>query len=96
LDDGANASLIVASPDLLEALEGLTLFFRLPGESDAAAYGRASAAFWRETGLIAPGRYAFPMAGADDEARAEAWNKWVAEKASKARTAIAKARELSN
>lgn len=89
----ANAALIAAAPELLKALTGLVTFFSPPGECSMERFERLAAEFYRETGMLAPGK-SEPMEcsyqGRDEERR-ERYDRWVADRVAAARAAIAKA-----
>jgi hypothetical protein len=88
-----DAALYAASPDLFEALEGLMDIHRLDGESDLDFFERRASAFFRDTGVLAPGKDAPPNCSQPSEAETRAmFDEWLAARVSKARAALSKAK----
>lgn len=85
----ANARLIAAAPALYEALSGVEFIFARPGESSVDRFERLAEAFYRDTGLLAPGKDA-PAAGGqpDDDVRRERYDAWIDARLSAARSAL--------
>jgi hypothetical protein len=70
---------------LLSALQGVHLFFNLPGENSNDAFERVAAVFCKETGYLRPGKDCVIHS---HEERRDAWDKWVAGKLAAAQNAI--------
>ena len=87
-DCEANAHLIAAAPDLLEALKGLMVFYKAANEDSFVRFERLADEFKAETGYIRPGK---DCVRDSPEERERAWNEWVDAKIDRARAAIAKA-----
>lgn len=89
--DDRDVHLIVAAPDLYEALNGLEPLFGRPHENSLERFERIAAQFYRETGFLAPGKDA-PAAGGqpDIEERRQRYDAWIDAKVAKARAALAK------
>ena len=85
----ANARLIAAAPDLYEALSDVEFLFARPGENSVERFERLAEAFYRDTGLLAPGKDA-PAAGGqpDREERSEKYDAWIDAKIASARAAL--------
>ena len=89
----ANARLIAAAPDMLEALQGLQQFFAMPDECSIGRFDRLAEQYRRETGNWAPGK-SIPDAyndSTDCETRRTEYDAWVQSKVDAARAAIARA-----
>lgn len=85
LADAANAV-----TELTGALKGLAEIFALPGEGSTARFDRLADAFYRDTGMMAPGKDApMGMGGCSTEERSAAYDAWIAGRVSKARAALA-------
>lgn len=78
-----------AAPALYEALSGVEFIFARPGESSVDRFERLAEAFYRDTGLLAPGKDA-PAAGGqpDDDVRRERYDAWIDARLSAARSAL--------
>lgn len=74
---------------LIEALSGVEFIFARPGENSVERFERLAEAFYRDTGLLAPGKDA-PAAGgqpARDE-RSARYDAWIDAKIERARSAL--------
>lgn len=78
-----------AAPDLYEALSDVEFLFARPGENSVERFERLAEAFYRDTGLLAPGKDA-PAAGGqpDREERSEKYDAWIDAKIASARAAL--------
>ena len=89
----ANARLIAAAPDMLEALKALLELFTAPEETALDTFERIGEAFYIETGMLRPGKSEPPECdyeGRTEERRA-AFDAWISGRLETARAAIAKA-----
>lgn len=84
----ANARLIAAAPDLLEALQWREQFEPREGEDVNERFERIAAVFYRETGHLRPGK---DCSMESMDVRQAAWDEWMEAGRAKARAAIAKA-----
>lgn len=72
------------------ALNGLVCLYAMPGESNFDRFERVAAMFYRETGLLAPGKDS-SAASSDStsyEHRIERWEAWYAERVENARALL--------
>ncbi|MBO0358647.1 hypothetical protein J0X19_11880 [Hymenobacter sp. BT186] len=84
----ANARLIAAAPDLLEALQWYQMFEAKDGEDSIDRFERVAREFRKATGYLKPGK---DCRTHDPEERQAAWSKWIDEGTDRARAVIAKA-----
>lgn len=70
----ANAHLIAAAPDMYAALKGLLDILIAPNESAFENFERTAEAFYRNTGMLAPGKDS--ATGPSHEERANAFKSW--------------------
>lgn len=88
-----NASLIAAAPDMYEALESVLVLLRWRGEGPLEAVERMCEQFYRDTGMMAPGKSVAAAANShSEEERLKEWEQWALVKVDKARVTLAKAR----
>jgi hypothetical protein len=85
----ANANLIGAATDLLEALQWREQFEPREGEDSNERFERIAAVFYRETGFLRPGK---DCRVNSHEERQEAWDAWMQRGRDACRVAIAKAK----
>lgn len=88
--NAANARLIAAAPELLEALVWREQFERRAGEDSNDLFERVAANFRRETGFLRPGK---DCRVHSYEERQDAWEAWMEAGRARVRAAIAKATE---
>ena len=88
-DVAANARLIAAAPALYEALSGVEFIFSRPGEDSVERFERLAAAFYRDTGVMMPGKDT-PAAGdqPDIEESRKKYDAWIDAKVAAARSAL--------
>jgi hypothetical protein len=74
---------------LREALSGVEFIFSRPGEDSVERFERLAAAFYRDTGVMMPGKDA-PAAGGqpDIEERRKKYDAWIDAKIERARSAL--------
>lgn len=84
---------ICDEPDeVLDALVGLEVLYLRDGEGWNECFERVGELFHRDTGYLRPGKDYGALSNFDDEqGRSAAWEKWIADKVSAARAAIARA-----
>lgn len=88
----ANAHLIAAAPELLDALRWFEQFQNRHDENSHACFERVAETFHRETGYLSPGKAVNPHYGATQhQERSDAWNAWYSAGVERARAAIVKA-----
>jgi hypothetical protein len=89
----ANARLIAASPEVLEALKGLRELHAMRGENRSETWERIAELFYNETGILAPGKdQPAAMCGTPTrEERDTAYRDWLDARVDAATAAIAKA-----
>lgn len=87
-ESAANAHLISAAPDLLEALMWREQFERRSEESAVETFERVAEVFYRETGHLAPGK---DCCLTSPEVRQQAWDEWMSAGRARVRAAITKA-----
>jgi hypothetical protein len=89
----ANALLIAAAPELLEALEQLADVFAYDGEDSMYRFERLAEMFRKDTGYLAPGKDpGMASCQPDGEELRRIYDGWFNAKVQRARTAIRKAR----
>lgn len=90
----ATSHLIAAAPELLAALEGLEMLGTRMGEGGNERFERVADAFYRERGMLAPGKSepAETATSGSYDIRVAEYENWIIEKYRAARDAIAKAR----
>lgn len=78
--------------ELLEALASLAELYAMPGESNVDRFERVAELFHRETGCVAPGKDIAAASGDSMSGveRLTRWENWYANRAEKARAALAK------
>lgn len=89
----ADAHVMAASLDMRDALRDLLAFFKLPGESENERFERIGKEFYRETGMLRPGK-SEPMQcwyPGRDEDRQRAFDEWCQARQETARAALARA-----
>jgi len=73
---------------LREALEGVMALHKRTGESWNEHFERVGGLFYRETGMLRPGKDSSPHTGPSGSERQEEFDKWVAAKFDAARAAL--------
>ena len=83
--------LVRAAPLMLEALEGLTALYTLPGETVSDSIDRISDIYERDTGALHPGKDDV-LERRPQKDQQDAYKAWVGERIDAARAALAAAR----
>ena len=90
-ENPANVLLVAAYPGVVEALDGLLIAFHREGESRGEQFERMAEQFYRDTGVVAPGKdipAVMDLSESSDDNRREAWAAWMDLRVDKARASL--------